>query len=128
MNFVYVTKQKHTFVDSVEVAVTYIKALGKNRESDFRFSFSESIITKVFRNVDFLIAAYDTDSPDKLWLKDANKDMGYKIVSKTGTRKTFTPIGLADLVDDPQSFVGDYELKYDHQIKMWYIDRTEKIK
>ena len=61
MNFVYVTKQKHTCSSSVEIAVTYIKASGKNKESDFRFSISENITDKVFRNVEYLVAAYDTD-------------------------------------------------------------------
>ena len=127
MNFVYVTKQKHTCSSSVEIAVTYIKASGKNKESDFRFSISENITDKVFRNVEYLVAAYDTDCPEKIWFKEATKEIGYKIVKKNGTRHTFSPYGLARIVNNPESFVGDYNLMYDHTIKMWYIDRTEKL-
>ena len=128
MNFIYVTKQRHIFVDCTEVAVTYIRALGKDKECDFKFSFNQNIVDKVFRNVDYLVAAYDTDCPNKIWLKESTKDMGYKLVEKSNKRKTLTPTGLARVVDNPESFIGDYQLMYDHQIKMWYIDRTEKIK
>lgn len=126
MNFIYVTKHKRTSDSTTEVAVTYIKASGKDCAREFRFSFSEQIITKLFRNVQYLIVAYDTDNPSRIWFKESDANIGYKIVKKQGARQVLSPYGLARVVDDPQSFIGDYQLMYDNTIKMWYIDRNER--
>lgn len=130
MNFVYITKARRSQIaNSTEVSVSYNKTNGKNNPSDFRFSFSESIKSKVLRNIEYLVVAYDSDCPDRIWFKEDTEEHGFKLYRGNGKgRYVFTPSGLANIVDIPTSFVGDYELLFDPIIKMWYIDRNEKIK
>lgn len=129
MNFVYITKSRRSLIgDSIDVSASFNKTNGKDNPSDFRFSFSETIKSKVFRNVEYLVAAYDSDCPNRIWFKEDTEDRGFKLFRGKGKgRFILTPSGLGALVDDPTSFVGDYDLLYDPMIKMWYIDRTEKL-
>ena len=130
MNFIYVVKGctgKRRVPENIDCSITYIKRKARNGEMQFRVSFSPSIVAKAFRNIGYLICAYDTDRTERIWFKDGDKDTGYKLQNSDSTRYVLAPNGLSDIVDEPKSFVGDYELMFDPIVKMWYIDRDQKI-
>lgn len=127
MNFIYITKKHTKAVEDTEVSVTWSKQGGKYHHPDLRFSFSDAIKEKAYKNVSYLIGAYDKDEPSKIWFVKSDEHRGYKLSkSQKSNRFTFTPTGMAKVIKDPMRFVGNYDLYYDPYVKLWYIDCNKK--
>lgn len=127
MSFIYVTKnaRRTKTRKDADVIVSYVKIHGGNYPTDLKFSFSEAIKEKAFKNVEYLVCAYDKEQPTRIWFSGDASKIGYKLFNpkSKGTRFIFQPSGLAKIVKDPAKFAGDYELKYALTEKMWFIEK-----
>lgn len=128
MDFVYISKSAKVKKDNIDVSVSYIKTQNTKAQFELKFSFSASTKEKSFKSINYIVCAYADSDPAKIWFKGvSDENIGYKLAKTGGKRLICSPFGLAKVVKTPKDFVGNYELFYEPNLRMWYIDRNKKI-
>jgi len=128
MEFIY--KQKSSSYARVgDVLVSVNRAGGyKNKDSRYTlvFSFTEKAHKMVFGNVEYAIFAFEDD---KIYFTSGDKRTGFKITSKErAPLRVFKATILGALKKySCDAWIGQYNLKYCPEKKLWYINRSEKL-
>lgn len=108
-----------------DVVVSYPNR-GKNRKT-IRFSLSQKAKTMIVGREKYIIAGTDEKNLDRIYFSSANSTAGYKLSVKSNSgceRSYFSPWKIPYIT--PTDFLGNYNLRYDKDNKLFYIDKKFK--
>lgn len=125
-NLRFVTKQKTRENTAYEVAFRInsggLSSSGAPRYS-FVFRFSEDSLKKVTANSNYLVYAIDLER-ERVYFKEADRITGFKI-SQIKRGSPYIQCS-ADNPDAMRKYIGNYNLVFDHEEKLYYIDFSKK--
>lgn len=109
-----------------DVSASYTLKNGKSRQKRMRFSFSPKAATMIVGQGEFIVVGTDDKKPDRIYFAKANSLTGYKL-SAVGRsdRRAFSPNTVKNIT--PTAFIGYYNLRYDKDAQLFYIDKNFKI-
>lgn len=113
---------------SVTFSTLFTRKNGK-RILGLRFSFSERAIRVLFNNLDddkYLIAGQDEKNKGRIYFSPSDKKSGFKLTLNKGSKRPYTTFGDSFRVENEKSFIGAYDLQYDAENKLFFIENTMK--
>lgn len=98
---------------------------GSKTPKRFVVRFEPDPVRKLTPKSSYLICAFDEDT-GRLYFKEDTPMTGFK-VTWTSVGRTKLQISFPLTADYMKEYVGDYQLLYDREEKLYYIDRQLKL-
>lgn len=117
--FEWITNRK-TPIDA-DVSITMVKA-GKNREQ-MSFRFRNNSYLKITNNLYIVYAVHG----NRIYFTASDKQKGFRLSFEHGKFETGVFKNKPNIKTDMSRFIGDYDLLYDRELQLCYIDPNKKI-
>jgi len=127
----FVTKNKTRKVSTKEVAIRLnlsgAHASGEKRHN-VAFRFYDGCHKKICADSEYMVYAVDELS-NRIYFKEANAIEGYKVGNICNSAMSSKTVCVAvNNTDFWNNCVGDYNLLYDRNEKLYYIDYSKKVR
>lgn len=120
MDWVEKTRRRHITNADVTVSVQ-VKKAGATKDSHkvICFTFRNEVIEKLTTTNYIQVCVHK----NRLFIREADKVSGYKITQPATSINKYCKMPVLDVFSE---FAGDFELKYDDFLELYYIEKEDK--